>query len=77
MPNTTFRRTPLHVVSGPTVSWIEPPARACALGTTSCSSSPTRPPTSNSVVFHDGARLIGSDRGGTGGVYSKLWRTSG
>ena len=31
MPNTTFRQTPLHVVSGPTVSWLEPPARSCAL----------------------------------------------
>ena len=31
MPNTTFLQKRLRVVAGPTVSWLEPPARACAL----------------------------------------------
>src|SRR5262249_26437683 len=30
-PNTAFRLSSLTVVNGPTVTWIEPPARVCAL----------------------------------------------
>ena len=77
MPNTTFRQTPLHVVSGPTVSWLEPPARSCALTHDELFVVADSTAEIKSVVFHDGNRLVGTDRGGRSGVYSKPWPTSG
>ncbi len=68
-------RDPLRVVAGPTVSWIEPPARACALRRDELFVVADSTSDVQRVVFRDGARLIGTAHGATGGVYSKLWRT--
>ena len=77
MPNTRFLQAPLHVVAGPTVSWIEPPARGCALAHDQLYVVADSTAGLQSVVFRDGKRLIGSDTGGRRGIYSKAWRTSG
>jgi subtilisin family serine protease len=77
MPNTTFRESPLHVVSGPSVSWLEPPAHVCALARDELFVVADSTTDVQRVVFRDGPRLIGEDPGRSGGVYSKLWRTSG
>jgi hypothetical protein len=76
MPNTQYRPSTLTVVNGPTVSWINPPASACALKQDALvvvadSTSPTR-----RVVFRDGGKQIGVDTAGPGGVYRVNWVTT-
>jgi hypothetical protein len=77
MPNTAFLQTTLRVVDGPTVSWLEPPPRACALASDQLFVVAESTADVRTVVFRDGTRLIGSAVGGAGSVYSKRWRTSG
>ena len=76
MPNTQYRPSTLTVVNGPTVSWINPPASACALKQDALvvvadSTSATR-----RVVFRDGGKQIGVDTAGPGGVYRVNWVTT-
>ena len=76
LPNTTFHRTRIRVVEGPTVTWIEPPAHVCALKSERLvvvggSTRPVR-----RVVFTDGKKRIGVDASGPGGVYSVTWHTT-
>lgn len=75
MPNTTYHPATLRVVAGPTISWIEPAARTCAQKSTGLFVVADSTAHVSKVVFHDGTRLIGSDRGASGSLYSKLWRT--
>jgi subtilisin family serine protease len=75
LPNTTFHQARIRVVAGPTVTWIEPPARVCALKSDRLvvvGGSTTRV---RRVVFTDGKRRIGTDAAGSGGVYSVTWHT--
>jgi minor extracellular serine protease Vpr len=77
MPNTAFLQATLRVVDGPTVSWLEPPSRACALARDQLFVVADSTADVRTVVFHDGRRLIGSAVGGASSVYSKRWRTTG
>jgi subtilisin family serine protease len=76
MPNTRFLQTRLRVIAGPTVSWLEPPARACAVARGQLFVVADSTTDVQRVVFRDGIRLIGSAFGNAGGVYSTRWRTS-
>jgi minor extracellular serine protease Vpr len=75
-PNTTFHPARIRVVNGPTVTWIEPPARVCALKTDQLVVIGGSNKRVSRVVFTDGKRRIGVDRSGPGGVYSVLWHTA-
>jgi len=76
MPNTTFLQRALRVVAGPTVSWLAPPARSCALARDELFVVADSTTDLQSVIFRDGDRLIGKDRAARPGVYSKPWRTT-
>jgi len=63
MPNTTFKRVRLTVVSGPTVTWLAPQARSCVtrpehLLVTADSTAAVR-----EVVFRDDGRKLGTRKG--------------
>ena len=77
LPNTNFKRTKITVVNGPAVTWIEPPANACALKhdqLTVVAGSTTKV---LKAVFRDGSRTIGTDTSGPGGVFGVAWSTAG
>jgi hypothetical protein len=76
MPNTAFKQARLRVVRGPALTWLRPRARGCAarserLLVVASSSAPVR-----SVRFTDGARQIGVDRAGPGGLFGVGWSTA-
>ena len=75
MPNTNYRPTRLTVVDGPTVTWIEPPARVCALKRDSLVVVAASTSSVREVIFRDGGRTIGVDTRGPGGIYSTTWKT--
>jgi subtilisin family serine protease len=73
LPNTAFQPVKLHVVNGPTVTWVEPPSHVCALKrerlvVVAGSTTPVE-----KVVFKDGPRTVGVDRKGPGGVFVATW----
>jgi hypothetical protein len=77
LPNTAFRQTSVKVVDGPAVTWIDPPANACALkhdDLTVVAGSTTK---LVQAVFRDGSRTIGTVTKGPGGVYQRAWSTAG
>ena len=76
MPNTAYLREKLAVVDGPTATWVEPFANACAaksepLIVVGASTSKVR-----SVTFTDDGKRIGVDKTGPTGVYSVTWKTA-
>jgi subtilisin family serine protease len=75
-PNTTFRRASLRVVNGPTVSWLEPPARACLARHEQLLAVAASTVKVRSVEFAVDGRKIGVDKSGPGGVYSLRWPTT-
>jgi hypothetical protein len=75
-PNTTFRPARIRVVNGPTVTWIEPPARECALKNDRLLVVAGSTKRIARVVFTDGKRRLGVDAAGPGGVYSIAWHTA-
>jgi hypothetical protein len=75
-PNTNFKRSKLTVVNGPTVTWLEPPSRACALKDDRLVVVGDSTKNVKQVVFTDGAHRIGVDKKGSGGIYSVAWKTS-
>jgi minor extracellular serine protease Vpr len=77
LPNTAFKRSTVKVVNGPTVTWIEPPANACALkhdDLTAVAGSTTK---LVKAVFSDGSHTIATATKGPGGVYQVAWSTAG
>jgi hypothetical protein len=76
-PNTTFLQKKITVVNGPTVTWIEPPAGVCALKTDRLLVVGGSTKRVKTVVFRDGAKRIGTDASGPGGIYSVTWKTAG
>ncbi|MFL6015049.1 MAG: hypothetical protein ACJ74P_12335, partial [Gaiellaceae bacterium] len=76
MPNTAFLQTRLTVVNGPTVTWIEPPARVCAVKNEDLLVVAGSTTKVTQVIFSDNGRRIGVDKAGPGGVYGTTWRTS-
>ena len=75
-PNTNFKQSKLTVVNGPTVTWIEPPSRACALKDDRLVVVGDSTKNVKQVVFTDGAHRVGVDKKGSGGIYSVAWKTS-
>ena len=76
-PNTTFLRTKITVVNGPTVTWIEPPAHVCALKKDRLVVVGGSNAKVKDVVFRDNGKRIATDKSGPGGVYTATWRTAG
>ncbi len=75
-PNTTFKRVKLKVVNGPTVTWIEPPARVCARKNDRLVVVAASTKKVEQVVFTDNGKRVGVDKSGSGGVYSVGWKTA-
>jgi hypothetical protein len=75
-PNTNFKQSKLTVVNGPTVTWLEPPARVCALKNDRLLVVGDSTKKVERVVFTDGTRRIGVDKKGSGGIYSVAWKTA-
>ncbi|HEY6961850.1 MAG TPA: S8 family serine peptidase [Gaiellaceae bacterium] len=76
MPNTAFKSVRLHVVNGPTVTWIEPPARECAFKKDQLLVVANSTTKVERVVFTDNGRRIGVDKTGPSGIYSIAWSTA-
>jgi minor extracellular serine protease Vpr len=75
-PNTAFRQSKLTVVNGPTVTWIEPPARVCALKKDQLVVVAGSTKKIDRVVFSVGGKQIAVARTGPGGIYSVPWNTA-
>ncbi len=77
LPNTSFRRVALRVVAGPTVTWLSPGARQCVGGRVGLVVAAGSSSRVRAVRFFDGARRIGVDTRGGGGLYATRWQTKG
>ena len=75
-PNTTFLRTKIMVVNGPTLTWIEPPAHVCALKKDRLVVVGGSSKKVKEVVFRDNGKRIGIDKSGPGGVFTATWKTA-
>jgi minor extracellular serine protease Vpr len=75
-PNTAFKQAKLRVVNGPTVSWIEPPARSCALKKDQLLVVADSTKKVSKVVFTDNGKRVGVDRTGPSTIYSVAWNTA-
>ena len=75
-PNTTFLRTKITVVNGPTITWIDPPAHVCALKQDRLVVVGGSNKKVKEVVFRDNGKRIGADKSGSGGVFSANWKTA-
>jgi minor extracellular serine protease Vpr len=74
-PNSTFKLSKLTVVNGPTVTWIEPPARACAFKSDRLVVVADSTKRVKQVAFSDNGKRISVDKAGPG-VYGVSWNTS-
>jgi minor extracellular serine protease Vpr len=77
MPNTADHAATLTAVDGPTVTWLEPPARVCAQATEGLAVVGASTKKVKEVVFRDGRKTISVDRSGPGGIFSRTWKTAG
>jgi minor extracellular serine protease Vpr len=73
-PNTRFKATKLTVVNGPTVTWIDPPARVCALKNDRLVVIADSTKKVEQVAFTDNGKRVGVDKAGPD-VYSVAWKT--
>jgi minor extracellular serine protease Vpr len=73
-PNTRFKLATLTAVNGPTVTWVQPPAHACALATDRLIVVADSTKKVKQVVFSDNGKKIGADKTGSG-VYALTWKT--
>ena len=76
-PNTTFLQSKITVVSGPTITWLEPPAHVCALKQDRLIVVGGSNKKVKDVVFRDNGKRITTDKSGPGGVFSVTWKTAG
>jgi minor extracellular serine protease Vpr len=74
-PNSRFKSVKLTVVNGPTVTWVTPPARVCALKSDRLVVVAGSTKKIKQVAFSDNGKRIGVDKTGTG-VYSISWKTA-
>ena len=74
-PNTQFKLANLTVVNGPTVTWIEPPARVCALANDRLVVVADSTKKVKNVTFTDNGKRVGISKSGSG-VYSVAWKTA-
>jgi subtilisin family serine protease len=75
-PNTQFRVSRLTVVNGPTVTWVEPPARVCALKKDELVVVAGSTKKVDRVVFSVDGKRIGVAKTGPGGIYTVPWNTA-
>jgi len=76
MPNTAFRKATLTVVSGPTVTWLAPPATGCSTKTDELVVATGSAKRVKQVTFADDGKTIGIDRNGPVGIFSHTWNTA-
>ena len=74
-PNTQFKLSKLTVVDGPTVTWVEPPARVCAFKSDRLVVVADSTKKVKQVAFTDNGKRIGVDKKGSG-VYAISWKTA-
>jgi subtilisin family serine protease len=74
-PNTTFARKKLTVVADPTVTWVSPPAGACALKSEELVVVGGAVKKVRQVAFTLDGKRLGVDRKGSAGIYSLAWKT--
>lgn len=74
-PNTNFKLARLTVVSGPTVTWIEPPAQVCALKNDRLLVVADSTKKVKQVTFTDNGKPVGVDKSGTD-IYTTSWKTA-
>jgi minor extracellular serine protease Vpr len=74
-PNTTFLRSRITVVNGPTVTWVEPPAHVCGLKTDRLLVVAGSNRRVKDVTFRDNGKRIGVEKGNPDDVYSVIWKT--
>ena len=77
MPNTTFKRVALKVVSGPAVSWLAPTSALCVSGVERMVVGGSSTAAIRSVSFFDAARRIATKAKGTAGLYAADWPAKG
>ncbi len=77
LPNTSFKLDKLKVVNGPAVTWIEPPANACAITKDRLVAVAGSTTKITKVQFFDGRHLVGTTKSGPGGIFSVPWSTGG
>jgi Subtilase family len=75
LPNTAFKLNNLKVVNGPAVTWIEPPANACAITKDRLVAVAGSTTKITKVQFFDGTHLVGTTKNGPGGIFSVPWST--
>jgi hypothetical protein len=76
MPNTAFVEKKLTIVNGPTVTWLTPPAGACALPTDQLTVVAASTKKLKDVLFTDNGKRVKLDKSGPGGIYSVVWKTA-
>jgi minor extracellular serine protease Vpr len=72
-PNTTFAQKKITVVTGPTVSWLAPPAGVCALKKEQLVVVGGATKKIRQVAFTLDGKRIGIDKTGSTGIYSLAW----
>ena len=77
MPNTTFKRVTLKVVSGAAVSWLAPASAVCVTGLERMVVAGSSTATVRSVSFFDGAKKLATKAKGTAGLYAADWAAKG
>jgi subtilisin family serine protease len=75
MPNTRFHVARLHVVDGPTVTWLSPPAHECVAKSERLLVVADSTAHVAKVVFRDDGHRIGVSSSGAG-AYSIAWKTA-
>jgi minor extracellular serine protease Vpr len=75
MPNTRVKASRLHVVSGPTLTWLMPQSRTCVPRTAPLLVVAGPAGKARTARFFDGKRHIRSLRKNIAGLYSSTWRT--
>jgi minor extracellular serine protease Vpr len=73
-PNTRFLLTKVTAVSGPTVTWIEPPAHVCAFKSDRLVVVADSTKKVKQVAFTDNGKPVGVAKTGSG-VYAVTWKT--
>ena len=77
MPNTTFRRVRLRIVTRPTVVWLRPETRQCLARPQQLLVLGSSTAAIRSVRFLADGKAIRTVRGGVAGLYSTDWRARG
>ena len=77
MPNTTFKRVAIKVVSGPAVTWLAPASAVCVSGAERMVVAGSSTAAIRSVSFFDAAKKLATKTKGTAGLYAADWAAKG